>query len=81
MMLAFGMMYYDSRVSQSSNFRTWYYNSEAGPSSSNFGREYYVLGSDPSSSYVHGHKRGCGEYNEYWYYEVPAAVPEQLDEQ
>uniref|UniRef100_A0A9I9DYX9 Uncharacterized protein n=1 Tax=Cucumis melo TaxID=3656 RepID=A0A9I9DYX9_CUCME len=81
MMSAFGTTYYDLGVGQSSDFGTGYYNSEASPSSSNFGQQYYDLGSDPSSSYMHGHGRGHGEHNEYLYYKVPAAVPEQSDEQ
>ncbi|KAA0045997.1 transposase [Cucumis melo var. makuwa] len=81
MMSAFGMTYYDSRVGQSSDFGTRYYTSEAGQSPSNFGQQYYDLGSDPSSSYMYGHGRGRGEHNEYLYYEVPVAIPEQLDEQ
>ncbi|KAL4014357.1 hypothetical protein IC575_026559 [Cucumis melo] len=81
MMPTFGTTYYDSKVGQSSDFERGYYNSEAGQSSTNFGQQYYDLGSDPSSSYMHDHGRGRGEHNEYLYYEVPAAVPEQSDEQ
>uniref|UniRef100_A0A9I9D7B3 Uncharacterized protein n=1 Tax=Cucumis melo TaxID=3656 RepID=A0A9I9D7B3_CUCME len=83
MMPTFGTTYYDSGVSQSSDFGRGYYNSEADPSSTDFGQQYYNLGSDPSFSYsyMHGHGRGRGEHNEYLYYEVPAAVPEQSDEQ
>ncbi|KAA0033323.1 mediator of RNA polymerase II transcription subunit 12-like isoform X1 [Cucumis melo var. makuwa] len=44
-------------------------------------QEYHDLGIDPSSSYMHGHGHGCGEQNGYLYYEVPAAILEQLDEQ
>uniref|UniRef100_A0A9I9ECD8 Uncharacterized protein n=1 Tax=Cucumis melo TaxID=3656 RepID=A0A9I9ECD8_CUCME len=67
MMPTFETTYYDSGVGQSLDFGRGYYNSEAG--------------SDPSSSYMHGHGRGRGEHNEYLYYEVPAAVLEQSDEQ
>uniref|UniRef100_A0A9I9DU71 Uncharacterized protein n=1 Tax=Cucumis melo TaxID=3656 RepID=A0A9I9DU71_CUCME len=81
MMPTFGTTYYDSGVGQSSDFGRGYYNSEAGQSSTDFGQQYYDLGSDPSYSYMHGHGRGRGEHNEYLYYEVPAAVPEQSDEQ
>ncbi|TYK03402.1 GATA zinc finger domain-containing protein 10-like isoform X2 [Cucumis melo var. makuwa] len=81
MMPTFGTIYYDSGVGQSSYFGRRYYNSEVGPSSTDFGQQYYDLGSDPSSSYMHDHGRGRGEHNEYLYYEVPAAVPEQSDEQ
>ncbi|KAA0050314.1 GATA zinc finger domain-containing protein 10-like isoform X2 [Cucumis melo var. makuwa] len=81
MMPTFGTTYYDSGVNQSSDFGRGYYNSEAGPSSTDFGQQYYDLGSDPSSLYMHGHGRGRGEHNEYLYYEVLAAVPEQSDEQ
>uniref|UniRef100_A0A9I9D3T2 Aminotransferase-like plant mobile domain-containing protein n=1 Tax=Cucumis melo TaxID=3656 RepID=A0A9I9D3T2_CUCME len=81
MMPTFGTTYYDSRVGQSSDFGRGYYNSEAGQSSTDFGQQYYDLGSDPSSSYMHGHGRGRGEHNEYLHYEVPAAVPKQSDEQ
>ncbi|KAA0047926.1 mediator of RNA polymerase II transcription subunit 12-like isoform X1 [Cucumis melo var. makuwa] len=81
MMPTFGTTYYDSGVGQSSDFGRGYYNSEAGRSSTDFGQQYYDLGSDPSSSYMHGHGRGRGEHNEYLYYEVPAAVLEQSDEQ
>ena len=77
----FGTRYYDSRVGQSLDFGTWYYNSETCSSLSNFRQEYHDLGIDPSSSYMHGHGHGCGEHNGYLYYEVPAAVLEQLDEQ
>ncbi|XP_050946586.1 serine/threonine-protein phosphatase 7 long form homolog [Cucumis melo] len=80
MMPTFGTTYYDSGVGQSSDFGRGYYNSEAGQSSTDFGQQYYDLGSDPSSSYMHGHGRGRGEHNEYLYYEVPAAVPEESDE-
>ncbi|KAL0537388.1 hypothetical protein IC582_026366 [Cucumis melo] len=81
MMPTFGTTYYDSEVGQSSDFERGYYNSEVGQSSTNFGQQYYDLGSDPSSSYMHDHGRGRGEHNEYLYYEVPAAVLEQSDEQ
>uniref|UniRef100_A0A9I9D9Q3 Uncharacterized protein n=1 Tax=Cucumis melo TaxID=3656 RepID=A0A9I9D9Q3_CUCME len=27
-----------------------------------------------STSYIHGHERGHGKYNEYLYYETPAEV-------
>uniref|UniRef100_A0A9I9CGH8 Uncharacterized protein n=1 Tax=Cucumis melo TaxID=3656 RepID=A0A9I9CGH8_CUCME len=81
MMSTFGTTYYDSGVGQSSDFGRGYYNSKAGQSSMDFGQQYYDLGSYPSSSYMHGHGRGRGEYNEYLYYEVPAAVPEQSDKQ
>ncbi|TYK23115.1 GATA zinc finger domain-containing protein 10-like isoform X2 [Cucumis melo var. makuwa] len=81
MMSTFGTTYYDSGVGQSSDFGRGYYNSEVGQSSMDFGQQYYDLGSYPSSSYMHGHGRGRGEHNEYLYYEVPAAVPEQSDKQ
>uniref|UniRef100_A0A9I9DPC2 Uncharacterized protein n=1 Tax=Cucumis melo TaxID=3656 RepID=A0A9I9DPC2_CUCME len=68
-------------VGQSSDFGTGYYNSKAGSSSSNFRQQYCDLGSDSSSSYMHCHGRGRGEHNEYLYYEVPAAILEQSDEQ
>ena len=67
MMPTFGMTYYG-------------YNSEASPSSSNIGQQYYELGSDPSSSCMHGHGCGREEDNEYVYYEAPTTVPEQSDE-
>ncbi|TYK18882.1 GATA zinc finger domain-containing protein 10-like isoform X2 [Cucumis melo var. makuwa] len=72
---------YVSPVMMMRAFETTYYNSEAGPSSSNFRQQYCDLGSDSSSSYMHCHGRGRGEHNEYLYYEVPAAILEQLDEQ
>ncbi|KAA0060411.1 GATA zinc finger domain-containing protein 10-like isoform X2 [Cucumis melo var. makuwa] len=53
----------------------------AGLSSSNFGQQYYDLGSDPSSSYMHGHECSRGKHNEYLYYKVLAAVLEQSNEQ
>uniref|UniRef100_A0A9I9D8T2 Uncharacterized protein n=1 Tax=Cucumis melo TaxID=3656 RepID=A0A9I9D8T2_CUCME len=82
MMSVFGTRYYDLGVGQSSNFGIGYYNIEAGPSSSNFGQEYYDLRTDPSYSYKHGrYGRGHREHNEYLYYEVPAAVPNEQDEQ
>ncbi|XP_050945474.1 uncharacterized protein LOC127150827 [Cucumis melo] len=79
-MPTFGTTYYDSGVGQSSDFGRGYYNSEEGQSSTDFGQQYYDLGSDPSSSYMHGHGRGRGEHNEYLSYEVPVVVPEQSDE-
>ena len=81
MMSTFGTGYYDPEVGQSLDFETGYYNSEADPSSSNFGQEYYDLGTNPSSSYMHGHGRGRGEHNEYLYYVAPAVVSEEPNEQ
>uniref|UniRef100_A0A9I9DU78 Uncharacterized protein n=1 Tax=Cucumis melo TaxID=3656 RepID=A0A9I9DU78_CUCME len=81
MMPTFGTTYYDSGIDQSSDFGRGYYNLEAGPSSTDFRQQYFDLESDPSSSYMHGHERGRGEHNEYLYYKVLAAVPEQSDEQ
>lgn len=39
------------------------------------------MGIDLSSLYMHEHRRGHGEYNEYLYYVAPAAVLKIPDEQ
>ncbi|TYK01176.1 GATA zinc finger domain-containing protein 10-like isoform X2 [Cucumis melo var. makuwa] len=51
-----------------------YYDAGVGPSSS------YVDVS-PSTSYMHGHRRGYGEHNEYLYHEAPADVSDRQEYQ
>ena len=61
MMPIFGAGHCDSEVG------TGYYDSGIDPSSS-------YMDAGPLTSYMHGHKRGHGEHNEYLYYEAPVEV-------